>query len=403
MSGIYGGGATAQQEALLKKAAIPEEDKALITKFVNFKIGEKGITPSRAAKIMGTLRPVAARYLNGRGCANLERDEIVRVVVQIEQERDMKAWTKRDYKLILRMLLLWLKKDAEWVKITPPRNDVQPEDMLTPEEVAALIDTAISIRDKAFIATLYEGGFRIAELATARVKDVIIDTQGAILLVRGKTGLRRVRLVTSTPYLTQWLNAHPLRDNRDAPLWVYTDRPEGMKYQAIRVQLTKIAEKAGIKKRVNPHNFRHSRATYLASRLTEAQLEEYLGWVHGSDSPRVYVHMSGRDVDTAIMEMHGLGQNAKKNEPTVKKCPFCETLNPVESKICYLCKRPLEITAEGVLSLEDEVKELREKVRELDEVKAEMASLKGELMAALPDMIEGMARQIVEQRKGQKA
>jgi integrase/recombinase XerD len=371
MSDIYGNDLKGKEEARLEKANLSEENKKLIKTFVDYKIAERGIAPTRAAKIMWVLRSISERFLDGMSYANLERADIVRIVAQIEQDGEMKAWTKRDYKLIMRMLLLWLGKDAAWVKVTPPRADIQPEDMLTPDEVDAMIDAAISLRDKAFIATLFEGGFRIAELATARVKDAVIDAQGAILMVRGKTGLRRVRLVTSTPHLSQWINAHPERDNRDAPLWVYTDRPGGMKYQAIRVQLVKIAKKAGVKKKVNPHNFRHSRATYLASRLTEAQLEEYLGWVHGSDSPRTYVHMSGRDVDAAIMEMHGLGHSEKKSESTVKKCPFCETMNSIESKICYLCKRPLEITAEGVLNLEDEVKELR---KELNEMKTKAAA-----------------------------
>jgi len=296
----------------------------------------------------------------------LERADVVRIVAQIEQDERISAWTKRDYKSILKMLLHWMGKDGDWIKSKIPKRDIQPEDMLDQADVNAMIDAAKSLRDKAFIATLFEGGFRVGELAGARIKDVVIDSQGTILMVRGKTGLRRVRLVTSTPFISQWINAHPGRNDRESPLWVYSDRMEPLRYPAIRKQLTEIAQKAGIKKKVNPHNFRHSRATYLASRLTEAQMEKYLGWEHGSDMPRIYVHMSGRDVDAAIMEMYGLGGSEKKIEETVKKCPFCETMNSIEAKFCYMCKRPLEITAEGVLDLEEEVKALKTNVEALE-------------------------------------
>lgn len=236
--------------------------------------------------------------------------------------------------------------------------------MLTDDEVRAMIEAAASLRDKALVATLYDGGFRIAELGELRIKDVTFDTYGAVLIVRGKTGMRRVRIIFASPYLSQWMNTHPLRDNREAPLWVSLTDNEMMNYFAIRAQLQKIAKRAGIDKKVNPHNFRHSRATYLASHLTESQLEEYLGWVHGSASPRTYVHLSGRDVDEKILQLHGLKKETEASEPTVKACPFCKTLNTFDAMVCHICKRPLEIKAEDVISLEDELNTLKEQYEE---------------------------------------
>ncbi len=64
---------------------------------------------------------------------------------------------------------------------------------------------------------------------------------------------------------------------------------------------------AGIQKRgLYLHLFRHSRATELASYLTEAQMKQYFGWVRNSDTPSVYVHMGGRDVDRALLRYYGV-------------------------------------------------------------------------------------------------
>ncbi|WP_394344768.1 hypothetical protein [Salinigranum halophilum] len=54
---------------------------------------------------------------------------------------------------------------------------------------------------------------------------------------------------------------------------------------------------------MNPHHFRHSRATHLANWLTEAQLCEWFGWVQGSNVPARYVHLSGRDIDNAYLAL----------------------------------------------------------------------------------------------------
>ncbi len=76
----------------------------------------------------------------------------------------------------------------------------------------------------------------------------------------------------------------------------------------------RIAEKAGIKKRIHPHLFRHSRSTHLAKHLTEAQMKQYLGWVQGSDMAAIYVHLSGRDVDDALLRCTGYSQSETQRD-----------------------------------------------------------------------------------------
>jgi site-specific recombinase XerD len=74
----------------------------------------------------------------------------------------------------------------------------------------------------------------------------------------------------------------------------------------------KLAKMAKIGKNVYPHLFRHSRATHLADKLTEAQMKIYFGWSGRSDVPSVYVHLSGRDVEEAILKLHGV--NTRREE-----------------------------------------------------------------------------------------
>jgi len=202
---------------------------------------------------------------------------------------------------------------------------------------------------------LYEGGFRIGELGGLRKKDISFDKYGAIALVTGKTGPRRVRLIWSMPYVAQWLEAHPKQEDRNAPLWTKLDgTPGALDYAAMRMQLQKIAKRAGIEKKVNPHNFRHSRSTHLASKLTESQMEEYLGWVQGSKMPSVYVHMSGRDLDRDLLKMYGLEtEEEKEEELKTLQCPHCRTLNTTGARICMNCRKPL--TVEEAMAREEEV------------------------------------------------
>jgi integrase/recombinase XerD len=98
---------------------------------------------------------------------------------------------------------------------------------------------------------------------------------------------RRIRAVWSVEYLKSWLQVHPEESNPEAPLWATLNSKENLlkplQYAAIRMKLKRIAKKAGINKRIHPHLFRHSRATYMANYLTEAQMNVYFGWTQGSD------------------------------------------------------------------------------------------------------------------------
>ncbi len=107
-----------------------------------------------------------------------------------------------------------------------------------------LIDAAETLRDKASIAVLYEGGFRIGELLPARVGDVSFNEGGAKLGVAGKTGPRAVVLVSPAPILG--LSAHPQKDNPEAPPW-FSNGKKRISYQQMAKRLKLVAVRGGHK------------------------------------------------------------------------------------------------------------------------------------------------------------
>ena len=344
-------------EERLKGAGIEEKNKVQIREFVNFKTAQ-GVKVPRQEKYVRMLRIICERYLfEGEKFEDLQKNDAVRIVAAIERER-RRDWTKYDYKVIFKTFLKWLGKEevVSWIRLNKPRG--LPEDLINEVEIQRLIDAAYTLRDKAMIAVLYEGGLRIGELCGLHVKDISFDRYGAIAMVNGKTGMRRVRLIWSMPYLAQWLEIHPKGEERESPMWLTRGSSESLKYPAVRLQLKKIAKRAKIEKRVNPHNFRHSRATHLAMQLTESQMETYLGWVQGSRAPAVYVHMSGRDLDADLLKMYGIEpeKGERDEELQTLQCPHCKTLNTAGARICVNCRKPLAV--EEVLEREEKAVEL---------------------------------------------
>jgi integrase len=60
-----------------------------------------------------------------------------------------------------------------------------PEELLSEEEIKALTEVLNeSPRDKAFIFTAYEAALRPSELLMLRIKDVVFDDYGALIMIK---------------------------------------------------------------------------------------------------------------------------------------------------------------------------------------------------------------------------
>jgi integrase len=253
---------------------------------------------------------------------------------------------------------------------------------LTKEEIRSLIQATSNPRDKAFISVLYESGCRIGEILNIKIKNISFDEYGAQVVVpEGKTGPRRIRLIASIPHIETWLGYHPKKNDPEALLWVtYANNKKGteISYQAIRKMLRKTAESAGIKKKVNPHNFRHSRATHLASELTSPLQCEYFGWIQGSKAPATYIHLSGKDLDRALLKMYG---KLPPEQDDVIKCPRCSEINQEVSRFCKNCGLPFGI--KDYVNLEDERRKYDDKMSKVMERLLQNPQVKKEIAEVL--------------------
>lgn len=256
------------------------------------------------------------------------------------------------YKLKFRLFLKFIDREdmAQLCIVKQSQRDRKlPEDLLTPEDIELLINYAKNLRDKAYFAVLYESGARKGELEELQLKHIVFDENGAVItLPKGKTGARRIRLVFSAGYLRNWIDNHPLKLDRNSWLWASSwDEKVHVHYMTFWGSLRLAAKRAGIEKRVNPHSFRHARATHLARDLTEQQLKAYLGWTASSNMAGIYVHLSGKDLDKAILKLNGIATEEEPEHKALKtiKCPRCKEIQDKKASFCFKCGIPLNETS----------------------------------------------------------
>ncbi len=235
------------------------------------------------------------------------------------------------------------------VKGKTPKDKLCREDLPTEAEVQKLLDVcADSSRDKAMIAVQNEAGTRIGELLTLQIKHVRLDEYGANLLVDGKTGARKIRIVLSVPYLTKWINVHPMKDDPEAPLFVFISKVNSfgkpMTYAGFNNILRKRVKQSGLTKRIHSHLFRHKEITEMASKLTEAESRMRHGWGRSSPMPARYTHLNQEDLDNKILQMKGVKKKESKEELELRECVYCKIKHAIDAKYCEICSRPLDVT-----------------------------------------------------------
>ena len=256
-------------------------------------------------------------------------------------------------------------------------HDEIPKEIIPDAEIKQMINQSTDQRDKALIALMADCSARVGEIANVCIKDLKINeiaTEGqykhliATVTLRGKTGERTNQLFYSVPYLRLWLFNHPLKDKQDAPLFIANNASKyGQRLSTVGINkmLERAAIRAGIKRHIHAHLFRHTNLTRMARILSESELKIHAGWGSESNMGAVYVHLNEKDVADKLLEKWGIKTKEEVGvQPLmqIQICPntVCSHQNPAEAKFCLKCGYPLSLkTAVDLKRLKEQEDELQ--------------------------------------------
>ena len=352
----------ARTEAQIRSSELSQHSKDLISQFCGACLLRQTCSKVRLIRVMGVLL-LAARQL-GKDLDQVTREDLQTLITRwMTRQPAYSVQTLSTYKAIIKRFYTWLNDPAEfgtrattpalvgWITThvrTKEKKKLQRNELLTPADVERVITVCRNPRDKALLAIPWETGGRIAEIGNRQIKDAVPASVGYTLEVNGKTGVRSPLIVSSAPLLAQWLNNHPFKTDPDAPLWVRQQctKPLPVLYQALRKLIHDYFVQAGITKRVYPHLFRHSRATYvLASGLmTEAQAKAYFGWSPNSEQLATYAHLLASDANAAILRENNLAPRQERVEDLrAITCYRCHELNAPTNDYCTKCNAVINL------------------------------------------------------------
>jgi len=313
----------------------------------------------------------------------------------VETGKDLSDNTKSDYMLFMKRFIIWLidegycdlpKGKIEAIKpVKPKKVTKSANDLLTKQQIQDMINACTNSRDRALIATLYEGAFRVGEIGLMTWKDLDFSDPNFITANTDfKTGIPRyIPLHTARPYLIRWKNDYLVEPEGDMPVFLsqfYTN----LTYRAIKSQLDIIAKKAGIKKHITPHIFRHSRITHMIRDGWSDSIVKSVAWGNLETGMfKTYVHLTNNDIISEARRRHGIEESENEDDDTLKprQCGRCLALNTPTDNFCSVCGNPLtEEVAADLESMKNEIHSDERFLKIIHELETKIENLKAAIL-----------------------
>ena len=170
-------------------------------------------------------------------------------------------------------------------------------------------NTALGIRDRAMLETIYATGLRVSELVNLTLSE--LDSTAGLVRVTGKGGRERIVPLgeEALAHLGQYLNdARPelLRDRVSEAVFV-TRRGGPMSRQAFWQLIKRYATVAGVDEALSPHSLRHAFATHLLNHGADLRSVQMLLGHSNLSTTQIYTHVARARLQSLHAEHHPRG------------------------------------------------------------------------------------------------
>lgn len=202
-------------------------------------------------------------YKEGMSLIQVERQHIESYLVTFREEGRSSYTLKTQYRC-LKAFYTWLVteqfiKESPLKNIKPPRVPKRSKPFITEEQFQALlsfcpISTYLGARNAATLWLLWTTGMRLSELTNLKVSD--LDTERNRIKIFGKGRKERYVPYSKEAIIAIW-RYMKFRNDSLPQLWLSEER-KPIKAEGIRIAITRLNQRAGIKSKDVIHIFRRS-------------------------------------------------------------------------------------------------------------------------------------------------
>jgi integrase/recombinase XerD len=184
--------------------------------------------------------------------------------------------------------------------------------VLSPEEVARLLNAAPGLKYKAALSVAYGAGLRANEVISLTVCD--IDSKRMVIRVEQGKG-RKDRYVMLSPHLLALLRAWWKAARPQGWLFPGRDPAQPMTTRQLNRACHAAAQMAAINKRVSLHTLRHSFATHLLEQNIDVRVIQVLLGHAKLDTTALYTRVATKTISEVMSPLERIAIKLKEIRP----------------------------------------------------------------------------------------
>ena len=184
--------------------------------------------------------------------------------------------------------------------------------VLSPGEVARLLNAAPGLKYKAALSVAYGAGLRGAEVTSLKIGD--IDSKRMVIRVEQGKG-RKDRYVMLSPHLLELLRAWWKVARPQGWLFPGQNRVSPMTTRQLNRACHAAADRAGIDKRVSLHTLRHSFATHLLEQNIDVRVIQVLLGHAKLDSTALYTRVATKTISEVMSPLEHIALKLSEVRP----------------------------------------------------------------------------------------
>jgi integrase/recombinase XerD len=185
--------------------------------------------------------------------------------------------------------------------------------VLSPQEVARLLNAAPGLNYKAALSVAYGAGLRANEVISLKVSD--IDSKRMVIRVEQGKG-RKDRYVMLSPHLLALLRAWWKAARPQGWLFPGRDPVQPMTTRQLNRACHAAAQMAEINKRVSLHTLRHSFATHLLEQNIDVRVIQVLLGHAKLDTTALYTRVATKTISEVMSPLEHIALKLKEIRPT---------------------------------------------------------------------------------------
>lgn len=201
-----------------------------------------------------------------------------------------------------------------------PKLGMKLPDTLSEKEIDQLIaQIDLSLpegeRNRAILETLYGCGLRVSELTELKLSDLFFEENFIRVIGKGN----KQRLIPISNYTIKFINIYRNEIRVHIPIqkgfedYLFLNR-RGKKLTRVMIFtiIKQLTEKAGIRKKISPHTFRHSFATHLLKNGADLRSIQMMLGHESITTTEIYTHLDDTMIREAVLKYHP--RNSEKEE-----------------------------------------------------------------------------------------